>query len=76
MAGKMTGGHIEWEHHPGEEFVLRFKPPLPKILPEETKGHIKAVRKETLLALRSIIDAAIGRMEEAGKKKRTKIEVE
>ena len=72
----MPGGHIEWEHRPGEEFVLRFKPPLPKILPKETRGHIRAARKETLLALRSIIDAAIGRMEEAEKKRRTKIEVE
>ena len=75
----MSGGRIEWEYHPGEEFVLRFKPPLLKILPEETKGHIKAVRKETLLALRSLIDAAIGQVEKAEKKsrtKRTKIEVE
>jgi len=72
----MTGGRIEWEHRPGGEFVLRFKPPLPKILPEETRGHIKAVRKEMLLALRSLIDAAIGQVEEAEKKRRTKIEVE
>lgn len=72
----MTGGRIEWEHHPGEEFILRFKPPLVKILPDETRGHVKAVQKEMLLALRSLIDAAIGRVEEAEKKSRTKIEVE
>ena len=72
----MPGGRIEWEHHPGGEFVLRFKPPLPEILPKEARGHIKAARKETLLTLRSLIDAAIGQMEEAEKKRQTKIEVE
>ena len=72
----MIGGRIEWEHHPGEEFILRFKPPLFKTLPEETKGHIKAARKEVLLTLRSLIDAAIGRVEETEKKSRTKIKVE
>jgi hypothetical protein len=76
----MHRGSIEWEHHPGEEFVLRFKPPPCNIIPEETKAHARQSRKEMLLALRSLIDTAITRMEEAEKKKakkgRTKIEVE
>ena len=75
----MLSGSIEWEHRPGEGLVLRLKPPLDKIVPDETRGHIRAARKEMLLALRSLVDAAIVREEEAGKKtekRRTKIEVE
>ena len=72
----MIGGIIEWEHHAGEEFLLRFKPPLGKIVPDEARGHVKAARKEMLLALRSLIDAAIARSEETEKKQPTKIEVE
>ena len=75
----MISGSIEWEHRPGEGLILRFKPPLGKIVPDETRGHVRAARKEMLLALRSLIDAAIGRVEEAEKKaekRRTKIEVE
>ena len=72
----MNGGIIELEHHAGEEFLLRFKPPLGKIVPDEARGHVKAARKEMLLALRSLIDAAIARSEEPEKKQPTKIEVE
>ena len=77
----MDHGNIEWEHNPGEEFVIRFKPPPGKMVPEETVTHVKAAGKEMLLALRSLIDAALEmqeKAEKAGKKagKRTKIEVE
>lgn len=75
----MLKGSIEWEHHPGEEFILRFKPPLGKVVPDETRGHVRVARKEMLLALRSLVDAAIVRLEEpekTGEKGRTKIEVE
>jgi hypothetical protein len=37
-------------------------------VPEEAKKHLKAARKEKLLALRSILDAKIKDMEESGKK--------
>lgn len=72
----MIGGTIEWEHRPGEEFVLRFKPPLGKIVPDEARGHIRAARQEMLLAIRSLVDAAIARLEERKKGGPTKIEVE
>ena len=75
----MPKGSIEWEHHPGEEFVLRFKPPPGKMVPGETMTHVRAARKEMLLALRSLIDAAITRQEEAAqkaKKRRSKIELD
>ena len=75
----MSKGKIEWEHNPGEEFVIRFKPPLFRIVPGETRNHIRTARKEMLLAFRSLIDAAIGRVGETEKRaerRRTKIEVE
>ena len=37
-------------------------------VPEETKEHLKAARREKLLALRSLLDAKIKDMEEEGKK--------
>ena len=75
----MLSGSIEWEHHLGEQFVLRFKPPLFKIVPDEARRHARLARKEVLLAVRSMLDAAIERVEEAEKKvekRLTKIEVE
>jgi hypothetical protein len=75
----MLSGSIQWEQSPDEEFVLRIKPPKGKIIPDEAVSHMKAANKEMLLALRSLIDAAIEKQEEAEKKKgkrRTKIEVE
>jgi hypothetical protein len=72
----MMGGIIEWEHRSGEEFILRFKPPLGKIVSDEARGHIRAARKEILLAVRSLVDAAIARIEEGKKASPTKIEVE
>ncbi len=62
------------------EYVIRFRlPKLPRLLPEEAHGHIMAAQRETLLAVRSMIDACIERMGEPGnpeEKGPTKIEVE
>ena len=69
---------LEVEHNPGEELVLRIKPPLLRMLPEEAMGHLRKARKERLLALKSLIDRAIERMEEREKTQgegRTKIEI-
>lgn len=43
--------------------------------PEDFRKHMKAAHRETLLAYRSLIDAALERAEEKPKK-RTKIKVE
>ncbi len=78
---------LEVEHKPGEEWVVRFKPGELQWLPEETKRHMSDARKEMLLALRSMVDHAIQRIEESEKIKergrtrsrkgsRTKIKVE
>ena len=37
-------------------------------VPEEARRHLKAARKEKLLALRSILDAKVKDLEEADKK--------
>lgn len=70
---------FEVEHRPGEELVLRFRPPMIHIVPPEARTHIKAAEKEFLLALRSLLDAAIECIEKSEKpkaKERTKIEVQ
>ncbi len=45
-------------------------------LPEEFHHHVRSSRKEMLLAMRSLIDAAIEHLEKQPKKKATKIKVE
>ena len=58
---------------------MHFKAPRLSVMPEATRGHFRTAHKEMLLALRSLLDKAIERTEEAEKtkaKKRTKIEVE
>ena len=70
---------FEIEHHPGEEVILRFKVAGLSIMPEATKSHFRMAHKETLLALRSLLDRAIERAEKAEKtktKRTTKIEVQ
>jgi len=70
---------FEVEYHPGEEIILRFKVPKLSVMPEATRSHFRTAHKEMLLALRSLLDKAIERAEEAEKtraKKRTKIEVQ
>ena len=70
---------FEIERQPGGEVVLRFKVPELSFVSEATRGHFRMAHKEMLLALRSLLDRAIERAEEAEKtkaKKRTKIEVQ
>ena len=61
---------LEVEYQPGEELVLRFKAPGLTIIPEAARGHFKTARRETLLALRNLLDSAI---EQTGKAKAPKI---
>ena len=67
------------EHRPGEEVVLRFKPPAFQGLPDATWEHLATARDEVLLALRSMLDSAIERTEKPKRpkgRKKTKIEVQ
>ncbi|MBA7623877.1 hypothetical protein ES703_31276 [subsurface metagenome] len=74
----MSDTILEVEHRPGKEVVLRFKSPRFRGLPDTTRQHLLAARKEILLALRDMLDRAIEGREKSGKAprgKRTKIEV-
>jgi len=69
---------LEVEHEPGEELVVRFRPPKFGAVSGPARQHLLAAHKEMLLALRSLLDVAIEYADEAGKKKgktRAKIEV-
>lgn len=75
----MSDSLFEVEYRPGEEIVLRFKPPHFRGLSDPTRQHLSSARKEMLLALRSMLDRAIEKTEESSKtkgRKRTKIEVQ
>ncbi|MDO8715851.1 MAG: hypothetical protein Q7J73_03465 [Dehalococcoidales bacterium] len=75
----MAKGVIEWEHNRKEGLVVRIKPGFGELFTGETRRHVLAVPKETLLALRGLIDITVKRMEEKEKKtekQSTKIEVE
>jgi hypothetical protein len=58
---------LDYEEHPESPYdVLHVSLPLPRLmwLPKETRDHLRAARREQLLAVRSLIDAAIRRLEE------------
>jgi len=70
---------FEYEYRPGDELVLRFRRPVIDFIPCEARDHLMAAQKEFLLALRSLVDAAISRMEEHERGetfRRTEIKVE
>ena len=67
---------FECEYKPGEEIVFRFRPPKMHGMPEASKEHLRAARREMLLALRDFINEALERSEPAKPKGPTKIEVE
>ncbi len=68
----------EREEAKDREYVIHLHlPRLPGLLPEETRSHMKAARREMLRALRGMIDAAIASTEPKPEEKGpTKIEVE
>ena len=49
---------------------------LRSCLPKEFVEHMRAARREQLLAIRSLLDAALERTEQKPRKKVSKIEVE
>jgi hypothetical protein len=75
----MVKGSIQWEHTPEEGLVVKIKPGMPGLFTGETRRHVKAARKEMLLAVRNLIDIAVAHMEakeNKAQKQGTKIEVE
>ncbi|MDY7019259.1 MAG: hypothetical protein SU899_04210 [Chloroflexota bacterium] len=59
------------------EVVIRIRPDKFVTIPKLARSHLWAAEKESLLALRSLIDASIEQVEKKSKKrKREKVEVE
>jgi len=70
---------FEYEYRPGEELVLRFRRPVIDCIPSEARDHLMAAQKEFLLALRSLVEAALSHLEEHERgetSRRTEIKVE
>ncbi len=68
---------FECEWTPEGEIILRIKKPGLGLLTPEVRTHMLGMRKEMLSALRSIIDAALDKMEEEPPRtRRTTIKVE
>ncbi len=69
---------FEIEHEPGKGFVVRINTAGIPLFSEEVQSHLRTARKERLLALRSLIDAAIEQAEKPRKKetKRKDIKIE
>ncbi len=63
-----VGAKIE-EQPEGAFNLLHLRLPLPRMfrLPEETRQHLWAARRERMLAARSLLDDAIKRLDEGEK---------
>ena len=74
----MAENLFECEWTPEGEIILRIKKPGLRLLTPEVRGHMLGARKEMLSTLRSLIDAALARMEEkeTPRTRRTQIKVE
>ena len=60
----MAEKFFECEYSPEEGFSLRIRRPVFRALCPEARGHLLEARKETLLAMRSMVDMALERLEE------------
>ena len=59
------------------EVAFTFR--IPRLIPKETRVHLRAAQREMLLAVRSVLDSAIDRLEDRGQENQTrttKIEIE
>jgi hypothetical protein len=75
----MLKGTIQWEQTPEEGLVVRIKPGMPRLFTGETRKHVRAARKEMLLAVRNLIDIAVTQMDakdNKDQKQATRIEVQ
>ncbi len=73
MSEKESSVGVKVEEQPESAFnLLHVTLPLPRLLhlPEETRQHLRAARRERMLAMRSLIDAAIKRLDEGDKSRR------
>lgn len=64
---------FECEWTAGEEIVFRIRRPGLEMLSPEVRGHLLSARKEMLMAVRNLIDAALaGIQEKEQKQKKTR----
>lgn len=77
MEGAKMGEKIfDYEWLSDGRFALYLRPPKVTILPSEAEEHFRAAQKEFLMALRSLVDAALEREEQEERRRtRTKIEI-
>jgi hypothetical protein len=61
---------LEWQRRAGD----RSRAVLRNIIPEETRQHLRAAVREQLLAIRSLVDHWIGRLEERPEERRSERE--
>ena len=69
------GMQMEWVGHLGKA-VESFVRDLKGVLPADTYNHLRASRKELLLAIRSVIDREIERAERDAPAQARKVEVQ
>jgi hypothetical protein len=73
MSEKAPRVGVKVEEQPESAFdLLHVTLPVPHLfcLPEETRQHLRAARRERRLAMRSLIDAALKRRDEGDKPRR------
>jgi hypothetical protein len=64
---------FECEWTEGEEIVFRIRRPGVRMLSPEVRGHLLSARKEMLMAMRNLIDAALaGIQEKEGEQEKTR----
>ncbi len=67
--------HLEWVEYLGKA-VEAFIRDVKGILPEETCEHLRGSRKEFLLAVRSLVDRQIDKLDKEGQAKARRVEVQ
>jgi len=70
---------LEVELTDNDELVVHLRPRLLRGLPAETTQHARGAAKEVMMAMRTLLDVAIKRIEvqeKPGVKSKTKIKVE
>jgi hypothetical protein len=70
----MSDSIFEVEYKPGEEVVVRIRPAKFPPVPPQARSHFRMAQKEGLLTLRSLLDAALERMDKAESSKEKKRE--
>lgn len=69
--------YFDAEHTDEGDYVFRVR--APRILSDEARGHLLDARKDALMAMRHVIDAALSateRREDDGPGRRQKVDIE